>query len=150
MIIWCDKPELKIVSDIEPDTGVCKPLPTDSKEIRAYKKKFPYINRKRVLWDISYLGTQYCFPTPEGFRWNGTNCLGLQHHPKLLNASMIHDQLCNDHNLIDQDRQLSSMIFREVGLASDVWVPFMWSAYHAVDNFQKVWGKDLQGNKWKH
>lgn len=149
MIVWCDKPELRIVSDIAPDTGVCKPLPTDSEEVKKYKKKFPYVNRKRVMWDICYLGIQYCFITPEGFRWNGTNCLGLQYHPKLLNASMIHDQLCNDHNLIDQDRQLSSMIFREVGLASDVWKPFMWGAYHAVDNFQKVWGKDLQGKRWK-
>lgn len=148
MIIWCDKPEIKIVSDIAPVTTVCKPLPSDSPEEQAYKKKYPYLNKKRVLWDINYLGTQYCFPTEKGFRWNGTNCLFLQHHPKLLDASMIHDQLCNHHELVDYDRQLSSIIFREVGIASGAWKPFMYGAYHAVDNFQKVWGKDLLGRKW--
>jgi hypothetical protein len=40
------------------------------------------------------------------------------------------------------------MIFREIGIASGVWKPFMKGAYHAVDNYQKVWGKDLQGKKW--
>ena len=41
------------------------------------------------------------------------------------------------------------MIFREIGIASGVNTPFMISAYHAVDNFQKLFGKDLEGNKWK-
>lgn len=149
MIIWCDKPELKIVSDIAPITVVDKPLPSDSKGIREFKYKFPYLNLARVLFDINYLGTQYCFPIEKGFRWNGTNCLGLQHYPKLLDASMVHDATCNNHNLVGQDRQLSSMLFREIGIASGVWQPFMYGAYHAVDNFQKVWGKDLRGERWK-
>ena len=147
-VIWCDKPELKIVSDIAPSTGVCKPLPTDSDEVKAHKKKFPYINKRRVLFDVTYLGTQYCILIAKGFRWNGTNCLGLQHNPKLLDASMVHDLLCNEHSLVNNDRQLSSMIFREIGIASGVWKPFMIGAYHAVDNYQKIWGKDLQGRKW--
>jgi hypothetical protein len=149
MIIWCDKPELKITSDVAPSTGVCKPLPSDSDEVKKHKKKFPYINKRRVLFDVNYLGKQYCILIAKGFRWNGTNCLGLQHNPKLLDASMVHDLLCNEHELVDNDRQLSSMIFREIGIASGVWKPFMFGAYHAVDNFQKVWGKDLQGRKWK-
>lgn len=148
-IIWCDKPELKITSDIAPSTTVCKPLPIDSEEIKKYKKKFPYLNKKRVLFDVNYLGTQYCFVIDKGFRWNGTNCLGLQHYPKLLDASMVHDAICNDHDLVEQDRQLSSIIFREMGIASDVNKAFMWGAYHAVDNFQKIWGRDLKGEKWK-
>ena len=91
----------------------------------------------------------YEIKVKKGFRWNGTNCLGLQHNPKLLDASMFHDLLCNIHTLVDNDRQLSSMIFREIGMASGVNKPFMWGAYHAVDNFQKLFGKDLEGNKWK-
>ena len=150
MIVWCDKPELTITSDVIPDTGVCKPLPTDGEELRKYKNKFPYINKKRVLFDVNYLGKQYCILVAKGFRWNGTNCLFLQHYPKLLDASMVHDLLCNCHDLVDDDRQLSSMIFREIGIASGVWKPFMYVAYHAVDNYQKLFGKDLYGNKWKH
>lgn len=148
MIVWCDKENLIITSDIAPQTTVCKPLPSDDEETRKYKKKFPYLNKKRVLFDVTYFDKQYCILIDKGFRWNGTNCLGLQHNPKLLDASCFHDLLCNKHYLIDNDRQLSSLIFREMGIASGVWKPFMYGAYHAVDNYQKVWGKDLQGRKW--
>ena len=150
MIVWCNKPELKITSDIAPITGVCTPLPSDSKATKEYKKKFPYINKKRVLFDINYLGTQYCFIVEKGFRWNGTNCLFLQHYPKLLDASMVHDLLCNKHELVNNDRQLSSMIFREIGISSGVNKAFMHVAYHAVDVYQKFYGRDLQGNKWEN
>lgn len=34
MIVWCNKDELSIVSDIEPETEVRKILPTDTKEQR--------------------------------------------------------------------------------------------------------------------
>jgi hypothetical protein len=149
MIIWCDKPELKITSDIVPITTVCKPLPDDSKELKKYKRLFPYRNVKDVVFYVEYLGTKYEIFIHEGFRWNGTNCLGLQHYPKLLDASMVHDLLCNNHDLVNQDRQLSSMIFREIGIASGVNKAFMYTAYHCVDNFQKIYGKDLNGKKWR-
>lgn len=148
MIIWCEKAELQIYSDIVPITTVCKPLPDDSDIVKEYKKKYPYRNVKDVTFDVYYLGTHYPIFIDDTFRWNGTNCLGLQHYPKLLDASMVHDLLCNNHELVNQDRQLSSMIFREIGIASGVWKPFMYTAYHCVDNFQKVWGKDLNGRKW--
>ena len=147
-IVWCDKPYLRITSDVKPSTGVCKPLPSDSDEVKKYKNKFPYINRRRVVFTVNYLGKIYPIKIARGFRWNGTNCIGLQHNPKLLDASMVHDLLCNIHSIVDNDRQLSSMIFREIGIASGVWKPFMVGAYHAVDNYQKVWGKDLEGKKW--
>jgi hypothetical protein len=147
-IVWCDKPELKITSDVAPSTGVLKPLPSDSDKVKKHKKKFPYINRRRVVFTINYLGKIYPIKIAKGFRWNGTNCLGLQHNPKLLDASMVHDLLCNIHSLVDNDRQLSSMVFREIGIASGVWKPFMNRAYHAVDNYQKLFGKDLEGKKW--
>ncbi len=147
-IVWCDKPELRITSDVEPKTGVCKPLPSDSAITAEAKNKFPYINKRRVVFNVEYLGTKYPIMIAKGFRWNGTNCMGLQHNPKLLNASMVHDILCNWHELVDNDRQLSSIIFREIGIASKVNKPFMWVAYHAVDNFQKLFGKDLRGRRW--
>ena len=149
-IVWCDKPELKITSDVAPSTGVCKPLPSDSDKVKKHKKKFPYINRRRVVFTVNYLGKIYPIKIARGFRWNGTNCLGLQHNPKLLDASMVHDLLCNIHSLVDNDRQLSSMIFREIGIASGVWKPFMKGAYHAVDVYQRFCGKDLEGKKWEN
>ena len=148
MIKWCDKLELLITSDIAPKTAVRKPLPTDTIDEREDKKQKPYINKKDVEFTVDYLGSVYKIFIPKGYTWNGTNCLGLQYNPKLLNASCIHDFLCERHYVVDYDRQLSSIIFREIGIASGVNKMFMWLAYHAVDNFQKVFGRDLKGNKW--
>lgn len=148
MIIWCDKLELKITSNIEPRTTVRKPVPTDTIEEREDKKQKPYLNKKNVVFTVDYLGTIYIIEIPKGYIWNGTNCLGLQYNPKLLTASMVHDYLCEKHYVVANDRQLSSMIFRELGIASGVNKPFMYIAYHCVDNFQKIFGRDLKGRKW--
>ena len=146
--VHSDKPYLKITSDIAPRTAVRKPLPTDTIDEREDKKQKPYINKKDVKFTVNYLGTVYVIEIPKGYTWNGTNCLGLQYNPKLLDGSCIHDFCCEYHYIVANDRQLSSMIFREIGIASGVNKPFMWLAYHAVDNFQKLFGRDLKGNKW--
>lgn len=148
MIIWCDKLELKITSNIEPRTTVRKPMPTDTIDEREDKKQKPYLNKKNIVFTVDYLGTIYIIDIPKGYTWNGTNCLGLQYNPKLLTASMVHDFLCERHYVVANDRQLSSMIFRELGIASGVNKPFMYIAYHCVDNFQKIFGRDLKGRKW--
>lgn len=148
MIVWCDKPYLKITSDVEPKTAVRKPLPSDTEEEKQDKKERPYLNKKDVIFTIDYLGTIYIIEIKKGYKWNGTNCIGLQYNPKLLDASCIHDFCCEHHYVVEYDRQLSSIIFREMGIASGVNKPFMWLAYHAVDNFQKVFGRDEQGKKW--
>lgn len=148
MIVWCDKDYLFITSDKAPRTAVRKPLPSDSEEERADKKAKPYLNKLDVTFTVDYLGTIYVIEIPKGYTWNGTNCLGLQYNPKLLDASCVHDFCCEHHNVVEYDRQLSSMIFREIGIASGVNKPFMFIAYHCVDNFQKIFGRDLKGNKW--
>ena len=148
MIIWCEKSFLTIISDKIPQTAVLKPLPSDSKEERKDKKKKPYINKIDVIFYVNYLGQNYSIYIPKSYRWDGSSCPGLHNIPALLDASMIHDILCENHIIIDNDRQLSSMIFREMGIASGVNKAFMYCAYHAVDNFQKIFGKDKEGNRW--
>ena len=116
-IVWCDKPELRITSDVAPCTGVCKPLPSDSKAVKKYKKKFPYINRKRVIFTIDYLGTVYNIKIAKGFRWNGTNCLGLQHNPKFrTNKSEYNYNCARTTPSNDNDFLLTSIVERELEL----------------------------------
>ena len=148
MIVWSCKPELLITSDIEPVTVVRKPLPSDSKEERKDKKDYPYLNKRDVTFTVDYLGTIYVIYIHRGFKWDGSSCPGLHHIPSLLNASMVHDIICNYHELVSGDRQLSTMIFRELGIASGMNKVFMYGAYHCVDNYQKIFGKDLKGRKW--
>lgn len=149
MIIWCDKDYLKITSDIEPITTVRKPLPGDSKKQRKTKSKKPYINIFDVTFTINYLGTIYEITIKSKYIWDGSSCVGLHHYPPLLNASMIHDIICENHELVGNDRQLSSMIFREMGISSHVNKLFMYCAYFVIDLFQKYFGKDDKKNNWK-
>lgn len=148
MFIWCNKDYLKIVSDKVPQTAVRKPLPTDSKEERKDKAKKPYINKVEVTFYIDYLGSKYVVYIQRGYTWDGSSCPGFHHIPALLDASCLHDVLTENHKLINYDRQLSSMIFREMGIASGVNKAFMYTAYHLVDNFQKIFGKDNEGKRW--
>lgn len=149
MIVWCIKPELSIMSDIEPHTTVRKPLPSDTKDVKKDKRKFPYLNKKEVTFIVNYLGIVHIIQIKKGFKWDGATCLGLHHLPIFLNASMVHDILCNNHNLVNNDRQLSTMIFREICIASGVWRWFAYLAYYVIDVFQKYFGKDLEGKKWQ-
>lgn len=148
MITWCNKDYLTIKSDKAPHTAVRTPLPSDSKEERKDKKKKPYINKVDVCFFIDYLGSHYTIYIKKGYTWDGASCPGFHHIPALLDASMVHDMMCENHALIGHDRQLSSMIFREMGIASGVNKAFMYTAYYAVDNFQKFFGRDREGNKW--
>lgn len=147
-VIWCNKPELKIVSDIEPCTWVRKPLPSDTNTQKKDKKTKPYENKKRVLFDINYLGKQYCILIEKGYCWNGANIprpfwwlIGSMGENEFLNASMVHDKLTENHHLIDYDRQLSSMIFREMLIASGVSKVKAQIMYKAVDVYQKMFCK---------
>lgn len=56
---------------------------------------------------------------------------------------MVHDVFCENHEVIGNDRQLSSIVFRELLLASGVGKLRAYTMYYAVDNFQKLcgWGK---------
>lgn len=148
MIVWCDLPYLKITSDTKPHTCVRQPLPTDTDDEKKDKHKKPFLNKTRIMWTIEYLGSQYCFVIDKGYTWDGSSCPGMHLLPKLLTASCVHDTLCEDHSKCGNDRQLSSMVFREIGIESGVNKIFMHIAYNAVDNYQKIFGKDKNGKKW--
>ena len=145
MIVWCDKPELKIISDIEPCTCVQKIMPSDSELTKQDKKRKPYVNKKRVLFTINYLGNQYCILVHRGYTWDGASIpvgfrwlIGAKGSPEFLNASMIHDKMFENHDLVDNDRQLSSIIFRELLIASGVGKVRAWTMFYAVDIYQRL------------
>lgn len=151
-IVWCDKSELKITSDVEPSVCVRQVLPSDLPEIVDAKKKKPYLNKVRIMWNINYLDTKYCFVIPKQYRWDGATIplgfrwlIGAKGSPEFLVPSMVHDVMCENHDIIGNNRQLSSIIFRELLIASGVGRIRAYTMYYAVDNFQKLkfngWGK---------
>lgn len=144
-IIWCDKPELKIISDNKPHISVRIPMPSDTEAEKSDKKRMPFINKTRLMWDINYLGEQYCFVIPKGFTYDGATIpfgfrwiIGAKGSDEFMIPSCVHDYMCLHHDCIGNDRQLSSMIFRELLIASGVGKFRAWTMFYAVDNFQKL------------
>ena len=155
MIVWCDIPNLKITSDIAPETAVRKPLPTDSDKEKKKKKEKPYLNKIRVMFNITYYESQYCFVIEKGYCWDGASiprpfwwCIGSKGEADFLDASMVHDKMCEDHSIVGYNRKLSSLVLKYMLKAAGVSDLRANTMYSAVDNWQKVFGKDLEGNKW--
>lgn len=144
MIVWCNKDYLFIMSDKEPQTGVRKPLPSDSKEERKAKLEKPFINKLEVCFNVNYLGTCYIIDIPRGYCWDGSTIprifwrlIGSKDEPQFLNASLVHDKICENKSLVNYDRQLSSMIFREILITSGVSKVKAYIMYYAVEFYQK-------------
>ena len=147
MIIWYADDELSIAFSTVPSVGVRIVLPSMDKELKNNIAKKPFINRERLLVDIKYNDKCSCFVIPKFYYWNGANIprifwrlIGAKSEPKFLIPSMVHDILCENHNYIDNNRYLSSLIFRallKVGGVNPITSQLM---FCCVDNFQKFQG----------
>jgi len=164
-IKWFENPQIKIEFNIEPkwDTLQYPPLVENATEeqLKAHKKvvedidEKPYINRHDLWVKITYKGLVTYFFIEKGYRWNGANIppgcwylIGTPDDPKFRLASMLHDWLCEHHIDARNERYLSTLIFCSLCKVSGVkpWRIFL--MFHAVDNYQKVAGSDLKGDKW--
>jgi len=145
MIIFCNKREIKIISDTEPCVGARTALPDMNKfELLDIENK-PYINKRNITYVVFYKSKKYRVFITKGYTWDGASIpfgfrwiLGGKGNPQFLVASCVHDKLCENKNLIEYDRHLSSLIFKELLLScgcSKIKANIMFAA---VDNFQKM------------
>lgn len=151
MIEWYKDNELTIKFSDVPCVGVRIIIPTMSKEEKANAKAKPFLNRRRLLVDIKYMDRVFCFVIPKFYYWNGANIprffwrlIGSKSEPKFLIPSMVHDILCENHNYIDNDRYLSSLIFRALLKTAGINPISRWAMFHSVDNFQKFQGWNMR------
>lgn len=133
------------MSNNEPITGVRKPLPSDTKEERQEKLDKPFINKLDVIFNVDYLGSHYEIEIPRLYCWNGADVprifwrlIGSPDNPNFLTASMIHDYMVTNRECVNNDRQLSSIIFRELLIGSGVSKIKAYIMYYAVDIYQKL------------
>lgn len=122
-------------------------LPNDTEEEKKDIKKFPFINCKDLKVAIKYNNNTYNFDIPKGYKWDGATIpkffwriVGSSTQPEFLIASCIHDILCENHNYIDNNRNLSSLVFKELLLEAGVGKIKAKIMYLAVDNFQRFCG----------
>ena len=145
MIIWYKDDKLKILFDKEPYTGTKKILPNMTKdEIENIRKK-PLILNNRIFCRIIYQGISYGFFIKKGYDWDGATIppfawilIGQSLDPEFYIPSLIHDVLCENHNYINNNRYLSTLVLDGLLCANKVNSLKRWVMKHSVDNFQKA------------
>lgn len=147
MLTWYEDEELKIEFDRIPNVTVCYPLPCYSKERKKEIIEKPFLNKSDLVVSITYLEKEHVFCIPKGYTWDGATIprmfwrlIGPKTSPEFLIPSMIHDVLCENHNYIDNDRYLSTIVLERLLYVSDVGFLKRWMMKHSVDNFQKIKG----------
>lgn len=119
---------------------------SDKQVKEALKKPFVVTETFRIYIDYN---KHYEFDLPKGYCWNGANVppfcwllIGQQKEPRFKLPSCVHDYMCEHHEVVGNDRYLSTLIFETLcehfGRFNDV---KCWAMFHSVDNFQKVCGK---------
>lgn len=129
MIEWYKSEKLSIFFDKAPHVCVRYILPSMNELEKLSIKEFPFICKTEL--DVALFDNEksksYKFTIPKGYCWNGSDIprafwrlVGSKSEPQYLIASCLHDYLCEHHNIIDNDRRLSSMIFRACLLEAGV------------------------------
>lgn len=144
---FADNDIITIYSDVEPKPCERAILPyTTEKEAKKILKK-PYINERDVNFYIEHNGYIYDIFIEEGYTWDGASIpfgfrwmLGGKGNPEFLIPSMVHDIMCENKDIVNRNRKLSSLIFYYLLLACKCNKLKAKIMYAAVDNFQKLFG----------
>ena len=157
MIKWAENDKAAVYFDETPHVSIRYVLPsmTDA-EIKSVKK-YPFVNKKTLKVQINDKLTSqiYLFDIPKGYCFDGASVpwffrriIGAPTDNSFLIAALVHDVLCENHNYINNDRQLSSEVFNALLECSKVNKFKRYLMYHSVNIFQKFfcdWG--LEYNK---
>ena len=145
IMIFCDNKDLKIVSDVEPHVCARTVLPDMSKSEIFDIEKRPYLNKTGVTYTINHKGEEYRIYIPKGYSWDGATIpfgfrwiIGGKGNPQFLIPSCVHDKMCENKWLIDYNRELSSLIFKELLLACGCNKIKAQVMFLAVNGFQKT------------
>lgn len=148
MIDWACNSDVLICFDREPvvQMRIIKPDMT-SLEKRSIEK-YPFVCKKPLkvmIWDNNKF-KQYNFSIKENYCYDGASIprvfwrlIGANTSAEFLIPSLIHDVLCENHKYINDERELSSKVFRALLLASGVSELKANIMYTAVDLYQKLW-----------
>lgn len=147
---YTDK-KLAIIFSINPHVDFRYPFPDDTEEQIADKLAKPFINMKEVTVKIIYrkngITHQYCFVIPANYTWDGASVprlfwrlIGPKTDPRFMIASMVHDVLCENHEYIDFDRYLSTLVLEKLCKTGGTCSWKRWAIKHGTDNAQKIRG----------
>lgn len=149
-ITWYSDDDIGILFDKVPNVTMryVTPFTTEEEKKEINKKPFINLSELKVIIKDKIEQETYEFIIPKDYTWNGANIprifwrlMGSMTDNRFLIPSMIHDKLCENHDLIDDNRYLSTIIFERLLYVSKVNPFSRWLMKHSVDNYQKICGK---------
>lgn len=150
MITWYSDDDIEILFDKVPNVTMryVTPFTTDEEKKAINKKPFINLSELRVILKDKIEQENYEIIIEKDYTWNGANIprifwrlIGSMTDNRFLIPSMIHDKLCENHDLIDDNRYLSTIVFERLLYVSKVNPFSRWLMKHSVDNYQKICGK---------
>ncbi len=148
---YCDE-ELEILFSDNPHIDFRYPCPGDTKAQQKDKLTKPFMNMNeltvKIIRKIKHKGTYtYSFTVPQYYTWDGASIprlfwrlIGPKTEPKFMIASMIHDVLCENHQYINNNRYISTIILEKLCKQAGTGPIRRWAIKHSVDNYQKIIG----------
>lgn len=146
---WYKNKDVGVYFDNMPDIRIRYAAPGATKKEKESIKKYPFINNKNLAVSIfDYKNNKsYEFTIPKDYCFDGASIprifwriIGSKTDNTFLVAAMVHDYLCENHNLIDNNRYLSTLVFNDLLEVGGVPAFKRWIMKHSVDNFQKFCG----------
>jgi len=136
--------DLQIYCSDTPKTRARMIMPEDPPALKTDKEDFPFKLDNKVRINVYYKKRLYTLNFEAGFKWDGTSIpslfwmlIGSKEDNHFLLASMVHDLLCNNKKLIDNNRYLSSLVLKELLLSCGVSKLKANLMFVAVDNYQR-------------
>lgn len=151
-ITYFKNKELAIIFSKYPHVDFRYSTPHDTPEEKQDKLEKPFINLDELIVTIIYQPKntqvkQYKFIIPNNYTWDGASIprlfwrlIGSKTDPRFVIASMVHDVLCENHNYVENNRYLSTLVLEKLCEAGGANSLVCFAIKHSVDNFQKLVG----------
>lgn len=119
-------------------------LPTDDEATIKDKNRLPFMTQKSALIKVHYADkkgkeTKKIISNPTIYKYDGASIpfkIG-KGNMKLLIPALYHDLMCEDKSIIDYNRRLSSLIFKNLLLQCKVNKLVAETMFIAVDTYQR-------------
>lgn len=151
---WYKGKRVGVYFDNAPKISIRYCLPSMTEQEKQSVKKYPFITKSDLKVHIFYFekNKQYEFIIPKGYCFDGASIpryfwriIGSNTDNTFLVAALVHDYLCEHHNIIENDRYLSTLVFNDLLTVGGVPAFKRWLMKHSVDNYQKFCGWQAEG-----
>ena len=150
MITWYSDDEIAILFDKAPNVTMryVTPFTTEEEKKEINKKPFINLSELKVVIKDKVEQETYEFLIEKDYTWNGADIprlfwrlIGASNDNRFLIGSMIHDFLCENHDIIDNNRALSTDVFNALLKIAKVNPLARFLMKNSVAMFQTLFGE---------